>query len=339
MGNQIHTSFKATDRSYFAILKKEIHALAISAGFSDSKTGEIDIVVAEIVSNLVKHGGGGQLLVRLINVKGNQGIELLSIDDGIGMTDINRMISDGVSTKSSLGQGLGAMKRLSDVFQVYSQRSWGTIILCRLFETPLPVFNRKKAPEIHTVIVPKPGETACGDGFASVVTEKEIRLFLGDGLGHGPEAQHAVHAAMEAFEQCEEPSSVDVIRHIHARVKKTRGVVGTVAIFNIMKRQWNLCGIGNILTKLMSAENTNGYMSYNGILGLNVPNSLKEREFDYEPGQHIVLCSDGIKSRWDTLRFPGISRYDMSILAAAVFKDFARNTDDMSVAICKPDLR
>jgi anti-sigma regulatory factor (Ser/Thr protein kinase) len=63
MVNRIHFSFKADDRSYFAILKKDIHALAVQGSFNERKVGEIDIIVSEMVSNLVKHAGGGQVLV------------------------------------------------------------------------------------------------------------------------------------------------------------------------------------------------------------------------------------------------------------------------------------
>ena len=87
MVSRTHLVFKADDRSYFAILKKEIHAVALSAGFSEHKIGEIDIVVAEMVSNLVKHAGGGQLLVKLVEDHNNQGIEIISVDNGRGMAD------------------------------------------------------------------------------------------------------------------------------------------------------------------------------------------------------------------------------------------------------------
>ena len=122
MVNRTHVVFSANDRSYFAILKKEIHLLAVSANFNEKKVAEIDIIVAEMVSNLVKHAGGGRLLVRLMEEDHLQGMEIISVDDGPGMTDITRMVADGVSTKNTLGQGLGAIKRLSDTFQVFSRR-------------------------------------------------------------------------------------------------------------------------------------------------------------------------------------------------------------------------
>lgn len=335
MVNRTHVAFKADDRSYFAILKKEIHAIAVTAGFSERKLGEIDIIIAETVSNLVKHAGGGQILVKLVEENGLQGIEIISIDNGPGMTDVSRMVADGVSTKNTLGQGLGAMKRLSDLFQVYSLKDWGTIILIRVFENELPPFTKPPKWEIKSVILPKPGEVECGDGFFSTVTQDHIKLFLGDGLGHGQEAAKAVMQAGDAFTQCKDVEPAEIIRYLNAAVKKTRGLVGTVAVFSIKEKVWRICGVGNISTKINSPSNAKNYMSYNGIIGLNVPNTLNSQEVAYETGQHLIMCSDGLKSRWDTIKYPAILRYDLSVAAASLLKDFARNTDDMSVVVCK----
>ena len=165
MDSRTHLAFKVEDRSYFAIIKKEIHALAVSANFSERKVGEIDIVVAELVSNIVKHGEGGQVWVKLTQEGKLQGIEIIGTDNGPGMTDVKLMVADCVSTKNTLCHGLGAMKRLSDVFQVYSQKDWGTVILLRIFEEELPRFKKPAAVEIRSIVLPKPGEEACGDGF------------------------------------------------------------------------------------------------------------------------------------------------------------------------------
>jgi hypothetical protein len=62
---------------------------------------------------------------------------------------------------------------------------------------------------------------------------------------------------------------------------------------------------------------------------------MTDQEIPYEKGQQLVMCSDGIKSRWDLFRYPNIMRYDLTIMEAALLKDFARNTDDMSIAACK----
>lgn len=338
MVSRAHLTLRADDRSYFAILKKEIHTLAISAGFSAHKVGEIDIIVAEMVTNLVKHAGGGQVLVKLVEENGLQGIEIISLDNGPGMMDVNRMVSDGVSTKNTLGHGLGAMKRLAHLFQIYSQKDWGTIILVRIFEQDPPHFKKKQPIETRAVVLPKPGEKECGDGYSCVSNEGHVKLFLGDGLGHGADAAKAVESAIDAFQACEEIDPVETIRYINDKVRKTRGLVATVAIFNIEEKAWKVCGVGNIATKFIGPNFYKAYMAYNGIVGLNVPRTLTAQTVPHERGQYIVMCSDGLKSRWDTLKYPAILRYDLSILSASLLKDFARYTDDMSVVSCKINL-
>ncbi|WP_217602529.1 ATP-binding protein [Chitinophaga sp. GbtcB8] len=335
MVNAVHLRFKATDRSYFAILKKEIHALAAGVGFTAKKLGEIDIVVAEIVSNLAKYATDGELLVKLVEEDHQQGIELISIDSGPGMADVPKMMLDGHSTSNTLGHGLGSIKRLTNKFQIYSLKGWGTILHCAIFNKALPALARPENIEIRSLIVPKPGETACGDGFHYKETKEYIKLFLGDGLGHGPDAQKAVQAAIDAFRICPDHSPLENLRFIHREVKKTRGLVGTVVVFDRKEKKWSICGIGNILTKLQGVTFSKSYVAYNGIIGLNIPNTMKDQEVAYEKGQHLIMCSDGIKSRWDLLRYPNLFRYDLTVMAAALLKDFARNNDDMSIAACK----
>jgi anti-sigma regulatory factor (Ser/Thr protein kinase) len=331
-----HLCFTVADRSYFALLKKDIHALTIKAGFSQNKAGEVDIIVAELVSNLIKHGNGGKLLVKLIKEQGIDGIELISIDDGIGIGDVNRMIADGVSTTNTLGHGLGAIKRLSDLFQVYSLKDWGSIFLSRVFKEELPY--QKKTTEIRSVVIAKPGEEQCGDAFYCKIGSETIRLFLGDGLGHGEEAALAVNTAIEAFKSSKEESPVEVIRELHKSVRKTRGLVGTVAVYVKSERCWRISGVGNIATRIMNGIDMKTNMSYNGIIGHNIPNTMKDHEIKVEKGQLLVLCSDGIKTKVDLQKYPGILKYDLSVLAAVIFKDYARLTDDMSVVAVRINL-
>jgi anti-sigma regulatory factor (Ser/Thr protein kinase) len=338
MANNVHRSFNVADRSYFAIIKREVHSLSLNAGFSAQKRGEIDIIVAELVSNLVKHGGGGQVLVKLEEETGNTLLELIGIDSGKGMADVNRMMVDGISTQNTLGQGMGAMKRLSHLFQVYSVKDWGTVTLIRVWKNEPALFNTAPLTQIRSVIIPKPGETFCGDGFFHKATTDTRYFFLGDGLGHGPEAEKAVTLAGDAFMKCREKDPTAIIRHINASVRKTRGLVGTVVCLDVKEKKWRICGIGNILTRIADGIELKNYMAYNGIIGLNVPNTLKSHEMPYENGQQLIMCSDGIKTRWEIFRYQTIIRYDLSILCATLLKDFSRNTDDAAVVACKINL-
>jgi anti-sigma regulatory factor (Ser/Thr protein kinase) len=329
-----HISFSLEDRSYLSILKRDVHRLALQSGLSEKRIGEIDIVIAELGSNILKHGGGGEVLVMLTE-QPVPAIEIIGIDNGPGIPDLARMMQDGVSTTKTLGQGLGAMKRLSDFFQVYSVKGWGTIILSRFLLKPPPVLAPKPVAEIRTILVPKPGERVCGDGFYISVDRTGIRVFVGDGLGHGPEANRAVQEAISSFRFCMLKELPEVIRQINLDVKKTRGLVGTLGSYNFKEKKWRLCGIGNIHTRSWNGLQSKTYLPYNGIIGHNLPRTINEQIGEEGPDQLLILCSDGIRTRWDMNKYPGIFRYDMSILASAVYKDHARKTDDMSVVIVK----
>lgn len=334
---QLHLT-NASDRSYQAAIKREIHTLAFKGTFTKKRLAEIDIVVSEIVSNLSKHAVKGEMFVRLVTTEGIQGIEIIALDQGPGIDDIPRMMTDGVSTTNTLGNGLGSIRRLTNEFQIYSQKEWGTILYCTLYDKQLPQKQTQETINIKSIIVPKPNEEVCGDGFYLKVSRNYIKLFLGDGLGHGKEAHLSVQAAIDAFKRCPANSPLENLRFIHDSVKKTRGLVCTVAVLDRKELKWKICGVGNIQIRLVDGIAARSYVGYNGIIGLNVPNTLHDQVYNYEKGQTLIMCSDGIKSKWDLSGLPGILRHDPAILGGAIYKDFARGTDDISIVSCKIDL-
>ncbi|HXH99402.1 MAG TPA: ATP-binding SpoIIE family protein phosphatase [Sphingobacteriaceae bacterium] len=334
MDNATHTSFCAEDRSYFSLLKKDINKKAAEAGFTTKKLSELDIIVAEMTSNLLKHADKGELLMCVTGEKDNEYLELICIDSGPGIADPARMMLDGVSTASTLGNGLGSIKRLSDYFEIYSLVGWGTILLCRIYKNFVPLV-KNKALSVRSVVVPKPGETVSGDGGIFCQTADYFKLLVADGLGHGEEAHKAIIEARNAFKRCNETDPVEIIRFIHRSIKKTRGAVGTVVVYDFKTKIWKIAGVGNISIGMMNYQSVRNLMSYNGIIGHNIPNTMTSVEISSEDFHQITLCSDGLKTRWDSSKYPGINKYDMSFLAAALYKDYGRKTDDMSVVVCK----
>lgn len=335
MDNSVHVRFQAPDRSYVALLKKGINQLAVQAGFQYQRLSEIDLIVAEMATNLIKHAGGGDILVRHIQSTNQSGLELISIDSGPGMADTAKMAKDGVSTTSTLGHGLGTINRLADQTQIYSLKGWGTILLARIFLNPAAALKAERSSgfEFRSLLVAKPGETMCGDGCYLKMTPGHIKLFLGDGLGHGPEANLAVQTAINSFRLCPDHRPVDIIRSMHRSVTKTRGLVGSVIVYDVATQQWNWCGVGNISTRLSGATASKNFLSYNGIIGMNLPNTMNDHMLPFERGQLLIMCSDGLQSRWDHTKYPLIHRYDLTILAAALYKDYSRQTDDTSLVV------
>jgi anti-sigma regulatory factor (Ser/Thr protein kinase) len=335
MADFLHRSYPVIDRSYVSIIKRDVRALAVSLRFSSGRLSELDIIIAELTSNLVKYAQAGELLVRVIPNAVNAGIELISADSGPGMVDTARMKIDGVSTGGSLGQGLGAIGRLADLFQLYSLPGRGTIGLVRVFPAPPQPPLVAPAATAQALLVSKVDQIPCGDGFYCKLTTNSLRIFLGDGLGHGLPAHQAVRQATQAMAQQRDNSPAAWLTAIHRAAIGTRGLVGTAAVFNFATRKWTLCGVGNIQTQLCGGSYTKSYAAQNGILGYNMPRLLREYDLPYEPGQCLVMASDGIQTRWNPARYPNMSRYDPMVLAAAIYKEHGRQTDDMSVAVAR----
>jgi anti-sigma regulatory factor (Ser/Thr protein kinase) len=334
MVDATHISFSADDRSYFSLIKKEIHRRATEAGLAEARINQLDLIVAEMTSNLFKYSNDGELLLGVFPNLGSPYIELISIDNGPGMINPARMMQDGVSTSNTLGHGLGSMKRLSDTFELYSQVGWGTILLSRVYNDPVKG-KVKNDVVMRPIVVFKPGEKTSGDGFTYKKTDKYIKMMLADGLGHGPEANFAVNEAAAAFKVFPDYSPTETIRFLHSSIKKTRGAVINIIGYDFLRKVWTSAGVGNIALRMSGPVNFKNHMSYNGIVGHNIPNTMNDQEYSAEEFNQVMLCSDGIKTRIDMARYPLMYKYDVSILAAAIYKDHARRNDDMSVVIAK----
>ena len=81
-------------------------------GWSETACGEGEIVATEIATNLVKHARDG--VVALVSAPDvPDGMLVVAVDRGPGITDLGRRFADGFSTAGSPGTGLGAIRRLA----------------------------------------------------------------------------------------------------------------------------------------------------------------------------------------------------------------------------------
>lgn len=330
------TWYKIQDRSYVSYIKREIHNKVVALDFNVQQVGVIDIIISEITSNLIKHAGSGEILYKISSGNGNSTFEVICIDYGPGIEDTTRMMKDGVSTTGTLGQGLGALKRLSTQFQIYSIPEWGTILYSLFSSHEIEIPRRQKLDlDVKALCVSKPPEIVCGDGYRVKRSDSHIQIMFGDGLGHGQYAKEAIDTAGDFFMHCHDRDPVEIIRQMHDAVRKTRGLVVSIASFEILANQWRLCGVGNIFTKMYSGIVSKAYMAYNGAVGLTIPNTMKCSVIPIEKNQNLIMCSDGLRTRWELSKYPAILRSDGLIIAAALFKDFSRGTDDASVLVAK----
>ncbi|HEY1195755.1 MULTISPECIES: SpoIIE family protein phosphatase [Flavobacterium] len=330
------STYKIDDRSLIAFIKREIHNLALQLGFTPHRAAETDIIVAELTSNLMKFANGGELLYRAnFNGEHNE-IEIYCLDKGIGFDNVAKIMNDGYSSSNTLGHGLGSIKRLSNDFQIYSMKNWGCVQYVKICEKPeLEIPSLKNGLNPTTIAVNYPGEKLCGDGYYIKHNSKGFQIFVGDGLGHGESANEAVEAAIKAFKQSVETDPTTILRDIHLKVKKTRGLVATIASVDYKSEVWNVCGIGNINTRIFNGLENKTYTPYNGIIGHNIPRTLNNTVVPYKKHQIIIMHSDGLRTRWSLNDLNSIFKQSPGIIAAAIYKENVRGTDDATILVGK----
>lgn len=116
---------KEQDVVFFRQRLKE-HAVKI--GMSVLNQTKLITASSELVRNMLKYGGGGQICIEVINEKMQVGIRVTFEDKGPGIPDINKAMQDGFSTGKSLGLGLPGAKRLVNEFDIKSEMGKGTIV-------------------------------------------------------------------------------------------------------------------------------------------------------------------------------------------------------------------
>lgn len=109
-------------------VRREVRRHAIGAGFSLVDQTKIVTAASEIARNTVDYGGGGTLHVATVRLGARRGVQLVFSDRGPGIADLKLALTDGYTTGSGLGLGLGGAKRLSSEFDIKSAAGEGTVV-------------------------------------------------------------------------------------------------------------------------------------------------------------------------------------------------------------------
>src|ERR1700761_5457548 len=120
------------DQSGVAEARRAATDLAARTGFTEVETGRLALIATELATNLVKHGSGGEILVGTYEDNESQGIEILALDKGAGMSNVAACLEDGYSTAGTAGHGLGAVIRQSHFVDIGSWPGLGTAVLARV---------------------------------------------------------------------------------------------------------------------------------------------------------------------------------------------------------------
>jgi len=308
-------------------------ALANRLGFKETERGKVGIVVSEVANNLVQHAHGGTVLLRAIERHPSLGIEVLALDKGLGMVDVDACLRDGYSTAGTPGNGLGAIRRLSNLFEIYSVPGTGTALLAHLWaDSIVPPPNL--ILEIGVVYLPKRGEQVSGDAWASQTAQHRSLLLVADGLGHGPAAATASSAAVRALEDHHHRSPHAIVEAAHAALRSTRGAALAIAEIDFEQQSVHFVGVGNIAASIHSFNEHHNLVSYNGTVGHEV-RKIQEFTYPWYPNGLLIMHSDGLSTQWRLDRYPDLSQKHPSLIAGVLYRDFNRDRDDVTVLVAR----
>lgn len=321
------TVFSVSDPSQVGEARRAAAGLGQRLGLDEPLAGKLALIATEAAGNLVKHAGGGELVIRALGTAGHRGVEMIALDRGPGIADVARSLRDGYSTSGTPGTGLGAIQRLSSEFDLYSARGRGTAIFSRVWaDNGVPATSRLQTGGLS---LPKPEETVCGDAWVVAHRPEGARVLVVDGIGHGPQAREAARRAVVAA--AAEPGGPGaVVEACHHALRAARGAALAVAEVNAQEGRVRFAGVGNVTGAVLGGPRRQNMVSVNGTAGHG---PLRVREFDYTwtPDSLLVMASDGLGTRWSLEDYPGLAARHPALVAAVLYRDHTRRRDDVTV--------
>jgi anti-sigma regulatory factor (Ser/Thr protein kinase) len=318
-----------TESSQVSEARRRGADIAAALRFDETTSGRAAIVITEAATNLVKHAGGGEVFVGPAGADPARGMQIIAVDKGRGMADVAVSLQDGVSTTGTAGTGLGAIRRASSSFDVYTSPGAGTVVAATVYA------NGHVPPLAAGVSVPIAGETECGDGWAAWSAGELMSIFISDGLGHGPEAARATALATDAFRRHAERPTREIIEHVFAALKPSRGAAVAVAELDRREGRARYCGLGNIAGAIVRPDGSSqSVVSHAGIAG-HTMRRLQEFTYVWPPGSLIVLHSDGVSTHWSLAPYAGLFSRHPDVIAGVLYRDFRRHRDDATVVVAR----
>jgi anti-sigma regulatory factor (Ser/Thr protein kinase) len=309
--------------------------LAKDVGFNETQQGTAALIATEAASNLIKHGGGGELVVQAIDLaQVGLCLDISAIDSGCGMRDLRQCLVDGHSTAGSPGTGLGAISRLASQFDVYSRSAHGTLLHARLLAANTAAGGNRF--ETGVIRVACPGEQVCGDSWVTIERGGALLVMVVDGLGHGPAAGLAAEEAVRVFRGHRSDQPAEIVNTMHEALRATRGAAVAVARVDRAAGKVHYAGVGNISGVIINGQTgaTTSMVSQNGTVGYTI---RRVQTFDYawSEGSLLLMHSDGVGTHWKLDRYPGLARQHPALLAGALYRDYKRGRDDATVVVLR----
>jgi phosphoserine phosphatase RsbX len=183
---------------------------------------------------------------------------------------------------------------------------------------------------------PLEGHDRSGDLAVFVGTKQGGLACVIDGLGHGDPAADAAEKAAEVVRAKADSPVHALLESCHAALRQTRGVVMTLASFDLERSELWWTGVGNVEARLVRAGDGPGArfdspLVFAGVLGYSLPR-VKPLTLPIAPGDAVVFVTDGIASH-----FSGVLSGDVpaQALAERVYARHGKGTDDALAVVVR----
>jgi negative regulator of sigma-B (phosphoserine phosphatase) len=179
---------------------------------------------------------------------------------------------------------------------------------------------------------PLAGETRSGDLAVFAPYEGGALVAVIDGLGHGAPAADASEAAAAVLAERPSDPPETLLKRCHGALRTTRGVVATLAWFDLGSGELTWTGIGNVEGRLVRANRQRGDSDdsptlFGGVLGWSLP-AVRVVRTKLQPGDCLVMATDGVAADFGSALMPNVPAEEQ---AKRVLASHARGSDDALV--------
>lgn len=108
------------------IVRQAVRKKAVALGFGLVDQTKFVTASSELARNTLDYGGGGTVLIDVVQNDRRSGLRVIFEDRGPGIPDIEVALTDGFTSGNGMGLGLGGAKRLSHEFEIASKPGEGT---------------------------------------------------------------------------------------------------------------------------------------------------------------------------------------------------------------------
>lgn len=119
-GSSTAEQIRVASPSDIVTARRAARELCERLGFGKADQTRLATAVSELTRNVIQYANEGVCVIQDLSDSGRRRIQVRVEDQGPGIPDLERALTDGYSTSGGLGAGLPGTRRLVDEFRIES---------------------------------------------------------------------------------------------------------------------------------------------------------------------------------------------------------------------------